>query len=374
MELITPTTIARRALATLYNTTLFAGLVFRDYDDSFSGKVGDTVNVRKPATFTAKVFDRATGIELQDPRETSFPVKLDTILDVSFPVTSEELTLEIDDFAGRLLNPAMEAIVQDVDGRLAAEVANAAAGGATQTGLTVEADNDTVTLNSHGFSNGEQIEFTALTGGTGLSTNTAYYVRDATANTFKVSATPGGAAVNVTVDATAGTVRYRGGGTVTGTTANEVVRKARTALSRNKAPMLGRAALLSPEGTQSALGDELFVAADKSGATDALREANVGRVFGFDTYESQVIGPTETAPRDVDGVAFHRDAVALVTRTLEKPNGLAAEQFAIENYKGLGLRVVYAYDVDKKQDVVSIDFLLGVETIRPSWAVELDLP
>src|SRR4051812_34529085 len=98
---ISPTVIAQRALATLYNSTLLAGLVYRDYDAAFAGKVGDTVNVRKPATFEAKVFDRAVGIELQDARETSFPVVLDTILDVSFPVTSEELTLEIDDFAAR---------------------------------------------------------------------------------------------------------------------------------------------------------------------------------------------------------------------------------------------------------------------------------
>src|SRR5437868_5043333 len=126
MELIKPTVIAARALATLYNAISLGGLVYRDYDASFAGKVGDTVNVRNAATFTANVFDRAQAIQLQDPRETSFPVRLDTILDVSFPVTTEELTLEIDQFAERLLNPAMEAVVQDVENRLAAELANAA--------------------------------------------------------------------------------------------------------------------------------------------------------------------------------------------------------------------------------------------------------
>ena len=373
MQLLSPTVIAQRALATLYNNTLLAGLVYRDFDAAFNGKVGDTVMVRRPASFEAKVFNRATGIELQDPRETSFPVVLDTILDVSFPVTSEELTLEIDDFAGRLLNPAMDAIVQDVDARLAIELGNAAVGGATSA-ITGTAATDTINLASHRYVNGDKVEFPTLTGGAGLTAGNDYYVRDATANTFKVSATRTGAAIDITTDITAGTVREVGGTVVTGTTANEVFRNARALLSRNKIPLAGRGALLSPEGTSTALGDELFVANDKSGSTDALRNANLGRVFGFDTYESQVIGPTEPAPRDMDGVAFGQDAVALVTRTLEKPMGVSQDQFAVANYRGLGLRVVRDYDIDKKQDVISIDFLLGTETIRPGAAVELNLP
>jgi hypothetical protein len=373
MELIKPNVIARRALATLYNSTLLAGLVFRDYDAEFNGKVGDTVNVRRPASFTANVFDRATGIQLQDPRETSFPVVLDTILDVSFPVTAEELTLEIDDFATRLLNPAMEAIVQDVDNRLAIELGNAAVGGPTGA-ITATAATNNVNLTGHRYQNGDKVEFPTLTGGAGLTAGTDYYVVNAAANTFQVSATRGGAAIDITTDATAGTVREVGGTVVTGATPNEAMRNARAVLSRNKIPLVGRQALFSPEGTSQALGDSLFVEAQKSGSTDALRNADLGRVFGFDSYESQAIGPSEPAPRDMDAIAFHRDAVALVTRTLERPMGVAADQVAIENYKGLGLRVVRDYDIDKKQDVISIDFLLGTETVRPGAAVEVNLP
>jgi hypothetical protein len=292
--LITPTTIARSALATLYNTTLLAALVHRDYDSAFAGKVGDTVNVRVPATFTAEVFNRADGITLQDPTESSVPVVLDTILDVSFPVTTEELTLELDDFETRLLTPAMEAIVQDVDGRLAEKL--------------IDAANDT------------------------------------------------------------------GGGGVASGTSNpkDAFLTARARLSRAKMPLANRYALLSPEATSDALTEDLFVRADASGSTQALREAQLGRIFGFDTYESQVLGYGPNDRGQADGVAFHRDAVALVTRTLERPMGVAQNQVAIESYKGLGLRVVYAYDVDKKQDVISVDFLMGTKALRNAGAVELD--
>lgn len=296
---IKPTVVARRALAALYNSAVLAALVHRDYDAEFNGKVGDTITIRTPATFTAKEFDRNTGIELQNATESSATVELDTILDVSFPVTTEELSLDIDNFAERLLNPAMEAIVQDVDGRLAEKLVDAAEGG----------------------------------GGGGTATWS------------------GSKPSTVFVGETG----------------------ARSKLGRAKAPTTDRYAIFSPEAAGVALTEELIVAADKSGWTDALREGSVGKLFGFDTYESQVFGYGSGDKGQADGVAFHRDATALVTRTLDKPMGVADSQVAVESYKGLGLRVVRDYDISKKQDVISVDFLLGLTTLRPSWAVQLSV-
>lgn len=297
--LITPSVIARSALATLYNTTVLAQLVNRDYDGDFTGKQGDTITVRTPASFTANVFNRVTGIVLQDPAEGSFTVALDTLLDVSFAVTQEELTLELVSFEEQLLNPALEAIVQDVDGRLAEGIVDAAAGG----------------------------------GGGG-------------------TATAGGA-----------------------TDQHSAFRIARRILSRNKHPFSQRYSVLSPEGTEKATSDEKVLTADRSGSTEALREGSVGRLSGFDIYESQVFGGAPVADpvqRDTaQGVAFHRSAFALVTRTLSAPLGLASAQYAVQGYKGLGIRVVRDYDIDKKQDVISLDFLMGVKPVRPSAAVIL---
>lgn len=58
--------------------------------------------------------------------------------------------------------------------------------------------NDVITSNGHGLSNGQTIWFHSLTGGAGLSLAQPYYVRDKATNTFKVAATAGGAAVNIT--------------------------------------------------------------------------------------------------------------------------------------------------------------------------------
>ncbi|MBF6333329.1 P22 phage major capsid protein family protein [Nocardia transvalensis] len=115
-KFLTPDVLARRSLANLYELTVMLPLVYRDISSDFGPqKVGNTVNVKSPPRFEAKTFDRTRGIEIQDATEKKIPVVLDTIADVSVEVTTEELTLDIDDFDEQVLRPAMEAISQKVD-------------------------------------------------------------------------------------------------------------------------------------------------------------------------------------------------------------------------------------------------------------------
>ncbi len=60
---------------------------------------------------------------------------------------------------------------------------------------------DTVTLNSHGFKEGDAVGFTSITSTTGIFTNTIYYVGGTiAANTFQLSATKGGSALSLTTN------------------------------------------------------------------------------------------------------------------------------------------------------------------------------
>ena len=296
---ITPTVIAKRALAVLYNSTVFLPLVLRDYDSDFTGKQGDTVTIKTPASFTAQTFSRGSGISIQSATETSTTIALDTILDVSFEVNNEDMLLKVEDFSAQLLNPAMEAISQSIDLSLAENLIDSAEG-------------------------------------------------------------------------------VGGGGTVTwsASTASTVFTGelgARSKLNRNKIPTSPRYAVFSPEGAGICLTDSKFVEADKSGWTDTLREGSVGRLFGFDTYESQMLGYSVGASDagQADGVAFHREAVAFVSRSLGVPIGAATGNVADATYKGLGLRVAKDYNITYKKDVVSVDILCGYKKLRPSAAVQL---
>lgn len=122
---LTPDIIAREALMVLRNNAVMANLVHRDYSDEFVAGVGDTITIRKPASFEAKEFNGS--IVVQDATEDGVTVKMDKHLDVSFAVTSAQLTLDIDDFSAQLLVPAMQAFLGKIDGYLLAlyeEIAN----------------------------------------------------------------------------------------------------------------------------------------------------------------------------------------------------------------------------------------------------------
>ena len=114
--ILTPEIIAKEALMVLRNNAVMANLVYRDYSSEFVNGVGDTISIRKPAKFTANEF--ATEIAVQDATETSVPVVMNKLLDVSFAVTAKELSLSIADFSKQLLEPAMQAFSDKIDSYL----------------------------------------------------------------------------------------------------------------------------------------------------------------------------------------------------------------------------------------------------------------
>lgn len=267
--ILTPEIIAREALMVLRNNAVMANLVHRDYSSEFVAGKGDTISIRKPATFVANEF--SGNIATQTVNETSVPVVMDKHLDVSFAVTSKELSLSIEDFSKQLLVPAMQAFADKVDKYL---------------------------INLHAY-----------------CPNREDQIGDALAPADLIAA--------------------------------------RKHLTQNAAPLADRRFVVGAEGEAALLNNELFVSADKVGDEGtALREASLGRKFGMDVYVDQNI--TEDTP----GIAFHKNALALVTRPLALPQGAA--KAAIVNYDGFGLRVVYGYDINTKTDTVSIDMLCGV--------------
>lgn len=110
--LLTPDVIARESLMVLRKNAVMANLVHRDFSNEFA-KVGDTITIRKPATFAANEF--TSSITVQSATESGVAVKMDKLLDVSFAVTSKEMTLDINDFSEQLLVPAMQAFADKID-------------------------------------------------------------------------------------------------------------------------------------------------------------------------------------------------------------------------------------------------------------------
>ncbi|MFJ8146040.1 P22 phage major capsid protein family protein [Streptomyces sp. NPDC096048] len=303
---LTPDTIARRALATLYETTHMAQLVHRDYEADFAGRVGDTITVRKPATFVANEFNRTTGIVPQNATESGFPVVLNHLPDVSFTVTTEQLNLEINDFGEQLLDPAMEAIAQKIDRDLLALRDDI-----TQTVGAVAED-----------PLGEDHNYTD--GAYPWSDSRVLIEAGAVLDTKNVPQAD-----------------------------RNVVVGPRTK-ARWMAEKIWRAA--NERGSTVGLTEAQF-GARASGFMPYMTQNIAGPAET----------PTTGEPTTEVDVAFHKTAFALVTRTLEVPPG--AQDATIMNYKGFALRVVYDYDIKYKQTVVSVDCLYGTKTLDANRAV-----
>jgi hypothetical protein len=75
------------------------------------------------------------------------------------------------------------------------------------TGVTgVASPTNIITVVGHAFANGDTVAFSSLTGGSGLFTNSKYFVVNVSGNTFQLSLTSGGGAITFTSDITAGTI------------------------------------------------------------------------------------------------------------------------------------------------------------------------
>ena len=83
--------------------------------------------------------------------------------------------------------------------------------GGTKQSLSADASTDVLTAASHGFAEGDPVVLEELRSGaalpTGLSEGVVYFVRDKTTHTFKLAATSGGAAIDVTGAGSGGYVR-----------------------------------------------------------------------------------------------------------------------------------------------------------------------
>lgn len=115
-----PQVIAATALGLLQREIKLPGYVWTDAVPDFAGKFGDTVTIRIPASTTARRRDlRATGaarnITMDELTETGVDVKLDTDIYSAVPVTDEELTLDISDFGGQILQPQIVAVAEGLE-------------------------------------------------------------------------------------------------------------------------------------------------------------------------------------------------------------------------------------------------------------------
>lgn len=357
---VTPQIVAREAAISLNAQLMAAGLIPKGISEDVARKVGDTVKVRIPATFTAHDFASAGSIAIQNIGESYANVVVDKHFDVAFEITSAERALELDVLRTKVIDPAMQAIAEQVD-------------------------SDALQL------------YKAVAAKVGTAGTTPDALADFTA--------------------------------------------ARKKLTDNRAPLGGRVAIWDTAAEAKFLELDAIVGADKSGSTAALRDANMGKVMGFDNYVSQLVpthnagagavkidnaagyaagttdihvdgvttalvigdkltiggrdyvvrtaGALATADQDitvypalaaavsdnddvtvaadyVSNLAFHPSFAVGAFAQLELPEGGASGE--IINYNGIAMRALYSFDHTHLKEIVSLDVMYGFKVVREELA------
>jgi hypothetical protein len=115
--ILTPDMITKEALRVLHEKTQFIGSINKQYDSSFAqsgAKIGDTLRIRKPAQFKTRsgmTMDSPT----QDYVEQTVPLTVEDVLGVDIQFSELDLTLELDDFSKRFIEPAVSQIAAELE-------------------------------------------------------------------------------------------------------------------------------------------------------------------------------------------------------------------------------------------------------------------
>lgn len=109
---LTPGVIAKEVLMRLENNLIAANLVHRELQAEFRGKIGDTVTIRKPVRYVVRDGWVATP---QDTNEGSTTFTIDKVKGVDMEFSAKDLTLTIDKFSERYIQPATNRLADQID-------------------------------------------------------------------------------------------------------------------------------------------------------------------------------------------------------------------------------------------------------------------
>ena len=147
-----------------------------------------------------------------------------------------------------------------------------------------------------------------------------------------------------------------------GANALAVVTKARRVLNERKVPFADRYLAVGTGVAELLLSLDQLTKVNEAGTDGALREGTIGRLRGFTVIEDPALA-------DDFGVAYHRDAFALVTRPSRQPEGAAKS--ATVSQDGFALRWIQHYNPLQLEDQSVVDTFVGAATLDAQRAVSI---
>jgi hypothetical protein len=388
--------ITRKALEILENNLVITRNVNRQYDDSFAvegAKIGSTLRIRLPDR--ALVTDGA-ALQVQDDNEqfTTLTVASQKHIGVNF--TSAELTMQLDDFAERVLKPRISQLASSID----ADVANAyksigntvgTPGTTPSTSLVLLQAQQKLNENAAVMNPRYATVNPAANAGLVEGMKGLFNPTDTISKQFKNGMMGTGVLGYDEINMSQSIKQHMTGSRVA--TGNSVT----TTVSSEGAASI---ALTIGSGLTVKAGD-VFTVADCFAVNPQTRESTgslfqfvaladatasgtaivvtvapiytaanaLATVDSFPTSGKAVIFVGAATTQYAQNLVYHKDAITFATADLLLPQGVDMAARAVHN--GISLRVVRQYDINNDRMPCRIDVLYGFSTIRPQMGCRI---
>ena len=397
-SLLTIDMITRKCLEILENNLVLSRNVNKEYDDSFAvegAKIGSTLRIRLPDR--ALVTDGA-ALQVQDDNEQFTTLTVSSQKHIGINFTTAELTMQLDDFAERVLKPRISQLAASVD----ADVANAyksifntvgTPGTTPATALVLlqaqqklnesaapmspryatvnPAANAGLVNGLSGFFNPTSTisrQFKTGMMGEGvlgydemnMSQSIVNHTTGSRAGTILVNetvATQGQA--TITLDGLTSTTTVTVGDVFT--IANVFAVNPQTRLSTGSLQQFVVTAAQTASGgdmANMAISPPMYTSSNALATIDAFPANNAAVTF---------VGTASTVyPQNL---VYHKNAITLATADLLLPQGVDMASRQVHN--GISMRIVRQYDINNDRMPCRVDVLYGFSTIRPPMACRI---
>jgi hypothetical protein len=394
--------ITNKAMLVLENQITFTKQVNREYDDLYAirgAKIGDTANVRKPPRYLGR---RTAPISVENSTETSVAVTLNTQYGCDVSFTSKELALNIDDFADRILAPAIATVANmiDYDGmQLYKDIYNhvGTPGTTPSAGLTylqagVKLDNEAApndrmraavlnpiaqativdankTLFNPSKNLSDQYENGEMGRAYGLKFGMSQNVGVQTIGTYVADVAGGAVTVNGAVSS-GSTVILAGWTSGDLLTVGDIVTFAGVyAVNPQTRQSTGqlRQFVLTATPTAATGGGAMTISISPAVVVSGAFQNVTGEIASGAVMSVYGASGTSTP----QNLVFHRDAFTFATADLELPGGVDMAKRVSSKKLGISMRLVRAYDINNDRLPCRIDILGGWKTLRPELAARV---
>lgn len=388
--ILTPTAVTREALRVLHQKLNFVGNIVRDYDDSFAqkgAKIGDTIKVRLPNQYVVR---SGATLNAHDTTESSVSLQISQQKGVDLNFTSGELTLSLDDFSQRILEPAMSVLAANIEadalsmaldvyqsvnnigsaislnkvlmGRKALNDALAPMDNQRTALLNTQDNVDLIDSLKGLFQDSEAIKKQYKEGIMGRTAGLDFYENTLLANQLT------GTALSATTYTVNG-ANQTGSGVIVATGA--------TTFKKGDVITFAGCNRVHPE-TKADTGvlQQFVITADHAGGAGTLQispaivtSGGQQNVSASPTNGGAVVKVGGASAIYKPSLVFHKEAFAFATADLIMPGGV--DFAARETIDGLSCRIVRAYDINNDKFPCRLDILYGYKTLRAQLAARI---